>query len=133
MLAYAWRFGFEDVVSNPISGEVGAAAVLVTTWIVAVLVSNPISGEVGAAACHAYAEDHAPDRNVSNPISGEVGAAARFVDVFLWGPYRVSNPISGEVGAAASEIETFLNELGVFQTPSAGRWVLQRNHLLWLG
>ncbi len=38
----------------------------------------------------------------------------------------VSNPISGEVGAAA-EKSPFESAVGqMFQTPSAGRWVLQR-------
>ncbi len=39
----------------------------------------------------------------------------------------VSNPISGEVGAAAgAKVPVFLTHGGVFQTPSAGRWVLQQ-------
>ncbi len=41
---------------------------------------------------------------------------------------RVSNPISGEVGAAAEvtlvKVAAISDE---FQTPSAGRWVLQRS------
>ena len=39
----------------------------------------------------------------------------------------VSNPISGEVGAAAAvkAEERKKRELAKFQTPSAGRWVLQ--------
>ncbi len=39
----------------------------------------------------------------------------------------VSNPISGEVGAAATGVSVVAWLQGpAFQTPSAGRWVLQR-------
>ncbi len=92
-------------------------------------VSNPISGEVGAAACSPMRIAAAMRCIVSNPISGEVGAAARQVyhgdSVHAW---CVSNPISGEVGAAAacSIVELHYATLASFQTPSAGRWVLQR-------
>ncbi len=46
----------------------------------------------------------------------------------IYGPtVRVSNPISGEVGAAASdEVDSRDMLLREFQTPSAGRWVLQQ-------
>ncbi len=37
----------------------------------------------------------------------------------------VSNPISGEVGAAAKELNAWTCDAYKFQTPSAGRWVLQ--------
>ncbi len=41
---------------------------------------------------------------------------------------QVSNPISGEVGAAATVmINPCNNQSAMFQTPSAGRWVLQHN------
>ncbi len=40
-----------------------------------VLVSNPISGEVGAAA-RVVPDARKVNERVSNPISGEVGAAA---------------------------------------------------------
>ncbi len=39
----------------------------------------------------------------------------------------VSNTISGEVGAAAIAFEYVINLPSQFQTPSAGRWVLQPN------
>ncbi len=43
----------------------------------------------------------------------------------------VSNPISGEVGAAAAmDAVRGLLQARLFQTPSAGRWVLQRNLFL---
>ncbi len=42
---------------------------------------------------------------------------------------QVSNPISGEVGAAAFVDGTPEEEEFVFQTPSAGRWVLQPKKL----
>ncbi len=43
--------------------------------------------------------------------------------------HPVSNPISGEVGAAATLLISLVT-LGIplFQTPSAGRWVLQRDY-----
>ncbi len=89
-------------VSNPISGEVGAAVQEVQEWLLfeqefqtpsagrwvlqqrasayrpssSIAVSNPISGEVGAAAQVAAKAQHDQLRLVSNPISGEVGAAA---------------------------------------------------------
>ena len=47
----------------------------------------------------------------------------------LLGPWnwleRVSNPISGEEGAAALRLPTSFLKDPSFQTPSAGRWVLQ--------
>ncbi len=65
-------------------------------------VSNPISGEVGAAVCRPFLPCPQP-RHVSNPISGEVGAAARVGKPRPRPAHQVSNPISGEVGAAARE------------------------------
>ncbi len=45
---------------------------------------------------------------------------------------RVSNPISGEVGAAAWEtLGNAIKGQMKFQTPSAGRWVLQPAASLW--
>ncbi len=112
-------------------------------------VSNPISGEVGAAAKH-HDGDPGGGKVVSNPISGEVGAAASIgsASVTLWrcfkphqrgggccswpfpgdlaGHWHVSNPISGEVGAAAGLTPPAVSSTASFQTPSAGRWVLQR-------
>ena len=67
---------------------------------------------------------------VSNPISGEVGAAASTrVSGCTERRLAVSNPISGEVGAAAPEIFAAYSKETVFQTPSAGRWVLQRRRI----
>ncbi len=62
---------------------------------------------------------------VSNPISGEVGAAARDTRPSSCRKSAVSNPISGEVGAAASFELQITGPVETFQTPSAGRWVLQ--------
>ncbi len=39
--------------------------------------------------------------------------------------FEVSNPISGEVGAAAKNGTCWARPTHEFQTPSAGRWVLQ--------
>ncbi len=90
-------------------------------------VSNPISGEVGAAA-YPQGLPGVHRQHVSNPISGEVGAAACLVSRVLAPADLVSNPISGEVGAAASpEAEVAERIAYRFQTPSAGRWVLQRS------
>ncbi len=67
---------------------------------------------------------------VSNPISGEVGAAAPPHRHLHGTPGHVSNPISGEVGAAALEdLNDLYNQASRFQTPSAGRWVLQHAFL----
>ncbi len=139
-------------VSNPISGEVGAAATCLRTvsgaarlfqtpsagrWVLqlevaagrqslTVKVSNPISGEVGAAAWvkalralrgHASFKPHQRGGGCCSEASADLAPDTNWM---------VSNPISGEVGAAA-----WLQALGAqvplawFQTPSAGRWVLQ--------
>ncbi len=150
--------GFHPQVSNPISGEVGAAAAggvdggeshacqfqtpSAGRWVLQLQfrggapdrqrhVSNPISGEVGAAASRTV-RSVPPLSWVSNPISGEVGAAASHTAVSLtarrsFKPHQrgggccstpnsrklvgfgkgnlVSNPISGEVGAAAKLVK----------------------------
>ncbi len=164
-------------VSNPISGEVGAAAYNLVLWEREInSVSNPISGEVGAAALSTRLQRisnllmfqtpsagrwvlqpvavNAATSNpaVSNPISGEVGAAAPGLqEPSSISKATVSNPISGEVGAAvSSRSPTYASTrpsfkphqrgggccsttprsnmnatTTKFQTPSAGRWVLQ--------
>ncbi len=115
------------------------------------LVSNPISGEVGAAArCQCDCRDS--DGGVSNPISGEVGAAAgphmlplittcpmfqtpsagRWVlqptlfRVVFWRSRQSFKPHQ-RGGGCCSFLEDCIevNFDLVFQTPSAGRWVLQ--------
>ena len=74
---------------------------LVLSLVLAIIVSNPISGEVGAAACQNDA-DRDNQNKFQTPSAGRwvlqrglpcSGSAAR----------AVSNPISGEVGAAAGE------------------------------
>ncbi len=65
--------------------------------------------------------------HVSNPISGEVGAAAQVVEAKGLDLDIVSDPISGEVGAAAPFWVFFGGIIWEFQTPSAGRWVLQQD------
>ncbi len=144
------------IVSNPISGEVGAAAnnrlgsdaamenmfqtPSAGRWVLQLQealpqhpprshVSNPISGEVGAAASRTAVGFGKVAKTVSNPISGEVGAAAPRRLPLSAGRIGVSNPISGEVGAAACvccKKPVVLARWQTFQTPSAGRWVLQR-------
>ncbi len=114
-----------EVVSNPISGEVGAAA------------RNDAEGrsslregfkphQRGGGCCSPQSINtrHTHDSD-SNPISGEVGAAAPLLLGTLPHPKRVSNPISGGVGAAAVEFYHGDQFTWMFQTPSAGRWVLQ--------
>ncbi len=152
--------GYRQDVSNPISGEVGAAAGPdgLARGRHHGHVSNPISGEVGAAA-HPAQQHPWPFPSVSNPISGEVGAAAglstsRTSSSFFWfqtpsagrwvlqpmalfkdivDPAVVSNPISGEVGAAAElAVEIVMEHEDLFQTPSAGRLVLQRGPTRWV-
>ncbi len=90
-------------VSNPISGEVGAAATRPTSK------SSPLAASFKphqrGGGCCSPRPGQGPRRGeeaVSNPISGEVGAAAQ--QHAPWSGHRqqhVSNPISGEVGAAA--------------------------------
>ncbi len=139
------------LVSNPISGEVGAAADPAHGWRDdGGGVSNPISGEVGAAAspsgrraprssirfkphqrgggCCSSVSGTLSRRSarVSNPISGEVGAAAQRGNPVPQRQLHVSKPIRGEVGAAAAIDKILASEFRYwFQTPSAGRWVLQ--------
>ncbi len=140
-------------VSNPISGEVGAAATSSTSLRLRSRKSFKPHQRGGGCCSHLddWSSGHGPP--VSNPISGEVGAAAvlpiRVAIVHIafqtpsagrWvlqpadlqhlgsGSGVVSNPISGEVGAAAgAKVPVFLTHGGVFQTPSAGRWVLQQS------
>ncbi len=164
-------------VSNPISGEVGAAAEY-TAQIAYLARFEFQTHQRGGGCCSSRGEQpHLVSIRVSNPISGEVGAAARKVQVnSLHGGARfqtpsagrwvlqrhrqqargcelreVANPISGEVGAAAASgsdsvrsfrrcfkphqrgggccsvvCVKFRGNLFQFQTPSAGRWVLQR-------
>ncbi len=167
-----------DTVSNPISGEVGAAAMDNNGLTINVAdVSNPISGEVGAAAedlrywpvwsvrgfqtpsagrwvlqlCGLASPGYDNPRPFQTPSAGrwvlqplaKVDAEKKAVKGFkphqrgggcCSGAHRgcppclrlhVSNPISGEVGAAASGQPFALRRRHKFQTPSAGRWVLQ--------
>ncbi len=87
-------------------------------------VSNPISGEVGAAA-----KKHI--RPGSLTVSFQTPSAGRWVlqrRLHSHGYHRVrgvSNPISGEVGAEALVMIIENLALAWFQTPSAGRWVLK--------
>ncbi len=60
------------------------------------------------------------------PSAGRWVLQHEAVRVTIEVPSRVSNPISGEVGAAANPTKGILTaSLVEFQTPSAGRWVLQ--------
>ncbi len=119
--------GVHPRVSNPISGEVGAAAINVNiNDLITAQFQTPSAGRwvlqlpgttaVGAVGSRSFKPHqrgsgccspqsintrHTHD-SVSNPISGEVGAAAPLLLGTLPHPKRVSNPISGEVGAAAS-------------------------------
>ncbi len=90
------------------------------------LVSNPISGEVGAAATVGVRQ-RAQTESCFKPHQRGGGCCSRGPGAQAWSPLRkVSNPISGEVGAAAP-LRCWHGLLGQrFQTPSAGRWVLQR-------
>ncbi len=144
-------------VSNPISGEVGAAAKFVALQIAATICFKPHQRgggccswaltrvpptpspsfkphQRGGGCCSSRprTEPKTPTGPVSNPISGEVGAAAFTpVGCFLSDGYCVSNPISGEVGAAAALPQhPPRSHQPSFQTPSAGRWVLQPSLVL---
>ncbi len=57
------------------------------------------------------------------------GCCSIALDDLRRGDHEVSNPISGEVGAAAEKIEIAAALFAKFQTPSAGRWVLQHGDL----
>ncbi len=138
-------------VSNPISGEVGAAAGLLQARLSDIVeFQTPSAGRWVLQPLLATAHDNA-EATVSNPISGEVGAAAIEIasqdkfGVTRFKPHQrgggccswsaagqterhrgVSNPISGEVGAAAFVVVVLTVAMFIpFQTPSAGRWVLQ--------
>ncbi len=123
------------IVSNPISGEVGAAAWgLPEDDLVAPGSFKPHQRGGGCCSCRGFRPSWLCPQ-VSNPISGEVGAAALLRQgAELNEAAEVSNPISGEVGAAASGGLEWVNGVLVrFQTPSAGRWELQlvRVHDQW--
>ncbi len=140
------------LVSNPISGEVGAAA-FVCAFLSATLIPRFKPHQRGGGCCSyslSFIEDDlrfmfqtpsagrwvlqrplcrqppVPRPPVSNPISGEVGAAAPAGHAGEPPDRDVSNPISGEVGAAAIHGSCPGHRGCWFQTPSAGRWVLQR-------
>ena len=99
-----------------------------TAWS-CVEVSNPISGEVGAAAQHPVL-DHEPHRYVSNPISGEVGAAARRNCWTVVRLDRFQTPSAGRWVLQPHPVRSVqVERLCLFQTPSAGRWVLQQSKL----
>ncbi len=90
-------------------------------------VSNPISGEVGAAALQAIGVDMYRLRCCFKPHQ-RGGGCCSFPPLPTFGETHehVSNPISGEVGAAACQADCCLWDYeALFQTPSAGRWVLQ--------
>ena len=114
-------------VSNPISGEVGAAAFPLTLTLT--LSDEPFQTPSAGRWVLQPAAAKKEQWNmiiVSNPISGEVGAAALVQSALRRRPSKVSNPISGEVGAAArSQVTWQVIGMALFQTPSAGRWVLQ--------
>ncbi len=146
--------GGSFIVSNPISGEVGAAAWYrfvplphrgagfqtpsAGRWVLQhgnvrtalscdVSVSNPISGEVGAAAVPGCYGRRSQASRVSNPISGEVGAAAwdhrpDRVD----SEYMFQTPSAGRWVLQLKNIGNLISLYSAFQTPSAGRWVLQQ-------
>ncbi len=112
-------------VSNPISGEVGAAARDSKNGLLVLGGSFKPHQRGGGCCSRADLEGRDLVSTVSNPISGEVGAAAmndyQLRELALF----VSNPISGEVGAAAGIKTHVAVRRDTFQTPSAGRWVLQ--------
>ncbi len=91
------------------------------------LVSNPISGEVGAAATCLYCNADTTDL-VSNPISGEVGAAAclYLANDMAWVTGFKPHQRGGGCCSPHSCRKPDLVQCE-FQTPSAGRWVLQPN------
>ena len=88
-------------------------------------VSNPISGEVGAAAMVQVYQVWL-DLLFQTPSAGRWVLQLEMSEFFQTRMGQVSNPISGEVGAETPSAEVvFLDEIFKFQTPSAGRWVLQ--------
>ncbi len=88
------------------------------------LVSNPISGEVGAAADVSYEIHTLPWTRFQTPSAG------RWVlqlGVIVWGGIAASfqTPSAGRWVLQHSACLWATVELMQFQTPSAGRWVLQ--------
>ncbi len=89
-------------------------------------VSNPISGEVGAAAPDSGRDSRPQPHRRFKPHQRGGGCCSSVGRLCLTSSTAlVSNPISGEVGAAAQSHKFALGILAGFQTPSAGRWVLQ--------
>ncbi len=87
-------------------------------------VSNPISGEVGAAATYGMTKS-LKAYEVSNPISGEVGAAAWALARRRWVRSERFKPHQRGGGCCSCDPWDAINDRLEFQTPSAGRWVLQ--------
>ncbi len=141
------------VVSNPISGEVGAAAFLGLTGrdsavasfkphqrgggccsdtaflliVIASLFQTPSAGRwvlqrpTPSGSSSAASSGFKPHQRGGGCCSRRLRLGPSGLEL------HVSNPISGEVGAAAAPVllAVFCRELA-FQTPSAGRWVLQQ-------
>ncbi len=116
-------------VSNPISGEVGAAAfsVILLGGLGVGLFQTPSAGRWVLQPC---GNKHvaASFEEFQTPSAGRWVLQPSSLSLpFSFWP-SVSNPISGEVGAATVEAEIEPAELAyLFQTPSAGRWVLQHH------
>ena len=120
-------------VSNPISGEVGAAAghhVRCKSWREC-LFQTPSAGRWVLQLRRLWQTKIALTP-VSNPISGEVGAAApRYLEGHFRSPCRFQTPSAGRwVLQHALRLPTIHSRIQ-FQTPSAGRWVLQHAHFVW--
>ncbi len=91
-----------------------------------IAVSNPISGEVGAAAWSKFNYEKRIVEKFQTPSAGRWVLQLGASELLTAEMEEVSNPISGEVGAVAVEARLELVADGKFQTPSAGRWVLQQ-------
>ncbi len=113
------------VVSNPISGEVGAAAWKTPTLSRWWRSFKPHQRGGGCCSKSSGPDEH-PRVHVSNPISGEVGAAADSGSI-LGADWRDGfKPHQRGGGCCSKAFAAFANAARLlFQTPSAGRWVLQ--------
>ncbi len=117
----------ETQVSNPISGEVGAAA---RNTFLRLPHGSPSfkPHQRGGGCCSARWETSPRDllELVSNPISGEVGAAADSVKIGnMYIQAQFQTPSAGRWVLQLNALAEVAPHAGKFQTPSAGRWVLQ--------
>ncbi len=117
-------------VSNPISGEVGAAAARrIAKRIIKQGGSFKPHQRGGGCCSRSCCPSHRGCPWFQTPSAGRWVLQPKSVARDIDPEALVSNPISGEVGAAARCMDKAGLPHSRFQTPSAGRWVLQLGRL----